>query len=176
MLEDAVTAIQGNNHQANTRVSGLSMTYDGHIVITFSNGVAVINRDLNASSASFYKFDDDEFVTNSIAIDENSSIYVASNTIMRKLVWNGTTLSDNVADGAWLCPYTHSVQPPIGKSGNGTGSTPTLMGLGNDPDKLVVITDGAKQMNLVAFGVTTFPWIPTHRWADPSNLRFFTPS
>ncbi len=161
MLEDAVTAIQGNNHQANTRVSGLSMTYDGHIVITFSNGVAVINRDLNASSASFYKFDDDEFVTNSIAIDENSSIYVASNTIMRKLVWNGTTLSDNVADGAWLCPYTHSVQPPIGKSGNGTGSTPTLMGLGNDPDKLVVITDGAKHMNLVVFGVTTSPLDPT---------------
>lgn len=37
VLEDAVTAIQGNNHQATTRVSGLSMTYDGHIVITFSN-------------------------------------------------------------------------------------------------------------------------------------------
>jgi hypothetical protein len=83
------------------------MTYDGHIVITFSNGVAVINHDLNASSVSFHKFGDDEFVTNSIAIDENSSIYVANNTIMRKLVWNCTTLSDNVADGAWSCPYTH---------------------------------------------------------------------
>ena len=150
-LEDPVTAIQGNNHQANTKVAGLSMTYDGHIVITFSNGVAVIDRDFNTSSASFYKFGDDEFVTNSIAIDENSSIYVASNTIMRKLVWNGTTLSDNGAYGAWSCPYNHSIQPPIVKNGNGTGSTPTLMGFGNDPDKLVVITDGAKQMNLVAF-------------------------
>jgi hypothetical protein len=85
-LEDAVTAIQGNNHQANTTIAGLSMTYDGYIVITFNNGVAVIDRDLNASSASFCKFGDDESVTNSIAIDENNGIYVASNTIMHKLV------------------------------------------------------------------------------------------
>ena len=94
-LEDAVTAIQGNNHQANTTISGLSMTYDGHIVITFSNGVAVIDRDLNASSAFFYLFGDDELVTNSLSIDENNGIYVASNTLMRKLVWTGTTLSGN---------------------------------------------------------------------------------
>jgi hypothetical protein len=156
-LEDTVTAIQGNNHQANITIAGLSMTYDGHVVITFSNGVAVIDRDLNASSASFRKFGDDESITNSIAIDENNGIYVASNTIMRKLVWTGTTLSENVADGAWSCPYTHSVQPPAGKHGNGTGSTPTLMGFGNDPDKLVVITDGAKQMNLVAFWRDNIP-------------------
>ena len=31
------------------------------------------------------------------------------------------------------------------------GSTPTLMGFGDDEDKLVVITDGAKQMKIVAF-------------------------
>lgn len=98
-LEDAVTAIQSNNHQANTKIAGLSMTYDGHIVITFSNGVAIIDRALNAYSTSFYKFGDDESVTNSIAIDENNGIYVASNTIMCKLVWTDTTLSDNVADG-----------------------------------------------------------------------------
>jgi hypothetical protein len=35
--------------------------------------------------------------------------------------------------------------------GTGTGSTPTLMGFGDDPDKLVVITDGADRMKLVAF-------------------------
>ena len=31
------------------------------------------------------------------------------------------------------------------------------MGFGNDPDKLVVITDGAKQMNLVAFWRDNIP-------------------
>jgi len=94
----------------------------------------------------FYPFGDDELVTNSLSIDENNGIYVASNTLMRKLVWTGTTLSDKSVDGAWSCPYTHSVVPPGGKRGNGTGTTPALMGFGNDPDKLVVITDGAKQI------------------------------
>ena len=37
------------------------------------------------------------------------------------------------------------------KLGHGTGSTPTLMGFGQDKDKLVVITDGSKRMKLVAF-------------------------
>ena len=47
---------------------------------------------------------------------------------MHKLVWTGTTLSDEGVVGAWSCPYTHSTQPPIIKVGKGTGSTPTLMG------------------------------------------------
>ncbi len=70
---------------------------------------------------------------------------------MHKLVWTDTTLSGNEADGAWSCPYTNSVQPLIIKVSKGTGSTPTLRGFGNDEDKLVIITDGAKDMNLVAF-------------------------
>src|SRR6202008_239638 len=37
------------------------------------------------------------------------------------------------------------------------GSTPTLMGFGSDPDKLVVITDGAKRMNVVAFWRNEIP-------------------
>jgi hypothetical protein len=150
-MTDVFDTIEGANHPNNLKLWGLSMTYDGHLIITLSNGVAVIDRDLNNSSTSFYRFADGEYVTNSIAVDENSSIYVASNTIMRKLVWNGTTLSGDAADGAWSCPYTSSDIPPIIKYGNGTGSTPTLMGFGNDEDKLVVITDGAKDMNLVAF-------------------------
>lgn len=151
MIEDVVTAIQGKNHLASARVSGLSMTYDGHLIITFTNGVAVIDRDLNTNSASFCRLSDGEYVSNSIAVDENNGIYVASNSAMYKLVWTGTKLSDDEADGAWSQEYTSSVQPPMIKFGNGTGSTPTLMGFGNDKDKLVVITDGAKRMNLVAF-------------------------
>ncbi|HWQ48311.1 MAG TPA: hypothetical protein VN414_05090 [Methanosarcina sp.] len=151
MIEDVVTAIQGKDHLASVRVSGLSMTYDGHLIITFSNGVAVIDRDLNTTCASFCRFNDSEYVSNSIAVDENNGIYVASDSVMYKLVWTGTKLSDDEADGAWSQEYTNSVQPPMIKIGKGTGSTPTLMGFGNDKDKLVVITDGAKRMNLVAF-------------------------
>ncbi|MDQ1286245.1 MAG: hypothetical protein QG663_1678 [Thermodesulfobacteriota bacterium] len=153
MIEDVLTAIQGNDYPASARLFGLSMTYDGHLIITFSNGVAVIDRDLNTSSTSFYRFNDTEYLSNSIAVDENNGIYAASDSIMHKLVWTGTNISDNGADGAWSQEYPNSGTqlPPIIKVGTGTGSTPTLMGFGDDEDKLVVITDGAKRMNLTAF-------------------------
>ncbi|MFP5212487.1 MAG: hypothetical protein ACLGPL_03830 [Acidobacteriota bacterium] len=154
-LQDVINAIQGSNPAppAGTRIVGLAMTYDGHIVLTFSNGVAVIDRNLNIASKVFYRFADNEQVSNSIAVDSDNCIYVASNLVMRKLVWTGTTISDKASDGAWSSPYDNSGNelPPIIKFGNGTGSTPTLMGFGKDADKLVVITDGAKQMKLVAF-------------------------
>ncbi|MDY9926561.1 hypothetical protein [Methanosarcina sp.] len=151
MVEDIVTAVQGDDHPDYARLFGLSMTYDGHLIITFSNGIAVIDRDLDLNSVSFYRFAGTEYLSNSIAVDENNGIYAASDSVMHKLIWDGTTLSDDEADGAWSSPYINSVQPPIIKIGRGTGSTPTLMGFGDDEDKLVVITDGAKQMNLVAF-------------------------
>ena len=46
---------------------------------------------------------------------------------------------------------------PSIKMGYGTGSTPTLMGFGDDEDKLVVITDGAKRMKIVAFWRDNIP-------------------
>lgn len=59
-------------------------------------------------------------------------------------------------------------QPCI-KLGYGTGSTPTLMGFGNDEDKLVVITDGAKRMKLVAFWRDAIP--ADAKPVDSSNKR-----
>jgi hypothetical protein len=158
-IEDIVDAIQGENHPAGARLFGLSMTYDGHLIIVFSDGIAVIDRDLDLSSASFYQWGDNEYLTNSVAVDENNGIYAATDTYMRKLVWTGTDISDDPADGAWSEPYTNSFPepPPIIKVGFGTGSTPTLMGFGDDEDKLVVITDGAKRMNLVAFWRNEIP-------------------
>jgi hypothetical protein len=161
-MGNMVATIQGTSPAPppGTRLFGLSMTYDGHLIVTFSNGVSVIDRDLNIASKSFYRFADTEYVSNSIAVDEKNGIYVASGGssrgsvgVIRKLVWTGTSLTDSENDGAWSSPYDSSGAelPPVIKFGNGTGSTPTLMGFGNDADKLVVITDGAKQMKLVAF-------------------------
>lgn len=129
---------------------GLTMTYDGFLVINFSNGIAVVDRTLGIikSMVSF----EGENTTNSIAIDEKNGIYLATDRMMRKLVWTGAKLSDEEDDGAWSSPYDFSEErPPIVKHTTGTGATPTLMGFGEDADKLVVITDGCKQMNLVAF-------------------------
>ncbi|MCS3156088.1 hypothetical protein NXY07_00860 (plasmid) [Phocaeicola dorei] len=58
---------------------------------------------------------------------------------------------DSEHDGAWQAYYDGGPQAPCIKLGHGTGSTPTLMGFGQDKDKLVVITDGSKRMKLVAF-------------------------
>lgn len=155
-LPNVISTIQGT---AAASIIGLSMTYDGHIIITFSNGIAVIDRNLTLSTKCFYPFGASEFVTNSLCVDPNNGIYVASNLVMRKLVWTGTAISSQASDGAWSCTYDNSGAelPPLVKYGNGTGSTPTLMGFGDDPDKLVVITDGAKQMKLVAFWRDAIP-------------------
>jgi hypothetical protein len=136
---------------------GMNMTYDGYIVIGAVNGIAVIDRQFK-SPGKFYAFNDSELCTNSMAVDENNGIYVATGSkvprgdgMMRKLVWTGESISDNEKDGAWKCPYNGGDWPPAIKAGTGAGSTPTLMGFGNDEDKLVLITDGQNRMNLVAF-------------------------
>ena len=68
-----------------------------------------------------------------------------------RIAWTGSRLSTDEKDGAWSSPYDTGREPPSVKFGVGTGSTPTLMGFGDDPDKLVVITDGSDRMKLVAF-------------------------
>ncbi len=159
-IENVVRTVQGDDPAPpeGTRLAGLAMTYDGYLIITFSNGLAVINRNLDLNSLVLYRFSDEEYVSNSIAVDENNGIYIASNGVMHKIVWTGTALSDQENDGAWICSYDVSPGlPPIIKVGNGTGSTPTLMGFGDNEDKLVVITDGAKQMKLVAFWRDAIP-------------------
>jgi len=86
---------------------------------------------------------------------------------MHKLVWTGTRLSDDPADGAWASPYDTGDQPPTIKLGDGTGSTPTLMGFGANQDKLVVITDGANHMHLVAFWRDGIP----AGWKAPAGAK-----
>ena len=136
---------------------GMNMTYDGHVVIGALNGVAVIDAGL--TSGQFVGFDDEnQMATNSLAVDAGGGIYVATGSkeprrpgVMRKLVWTGERLSNDPADGAWTAEYDGGDWPPAIKAGTGTGSTPTLMGFGENEDRLVLITDGSNRMKLVAF-------------------------
>lgn len=135
---------------------GMNMTYDGHIIVGALNGVAAIDEHLERGQ--FVGFgDDNQLCTNSLAIDAGGGIYVATGSqtarqpgVMRKLVWTGERLSNDPADGAWTAEYDGGDWPPAIKAGTGTGSTPTLMGFGDD-DRLVLITDGCNRMKLVAF-------------------------
>lgn len=137
-------------------IAGVSLTYDGKLVVLTNGSISVVDRQFADLPQTVY-FGGDEFVSNSMAIDEHNGIYVASDKKMYKLVWTGSKLSNDQADGAWSSPYDFGQEPPSVKLGSGTGSTPTLMGFGNDQDKLVVITDGANRMNLVAFWRDAIP-------------------
>lgn len=67
----------------------------------------------------------------------------------------------------------------LGAISRGPGTTPTLMGLGNDPDKLVVIADAAAAgTNAVAFwrdaipeGFEQKPGTKSRRIADPTRIE-----
>lgn len=154
---------------------GMNMTYDGHIVIGAVNGIAVIDRQLKGPG-KFYAFQDSELCTNSMAVDENNGIYVVTGSktpggdgMMRKLVWTGSEISDKEKDGAWISPYPGGDWPPAIKAGTGAGSTPTLMGFGDEEDKLVLITDGQNRMNLVAFWRDGIP--ATHQQKEGAKSR-----
>ena len=142
---------------------------DGKLIVALNCGVAVLHPALDSYGSNpddavldYFPFDINEVATNSISVDSDNGIYVASTLVttntdnssvesalgrMRKLIWNG----QNIEIG-WEANYEACVEtPPLIKKGLGTGSTPTLMGFGDDEEKLVVITDGNKRMKLVAF-------------------------
>ena len=134
------------------RILGITMTYDGHIVAAATGAVIVANRDLEVVDYALFP---GEHVENSIAVDENNGIYVVTSTTMRKLAWTGKQLSREGADGAWSSAY--DVMPEgealaAGAASHGSGTTPSLMGFGDDDDKLVIISDGSPEgANVVAF-------------------------
>ena len=131
-------------------ISGLSITYDGKLIIMGGHSLSIVDRDFKEAPQTV-RFGKDEYISNSLAVDENNGIYFASDKYMRKVIWTGAKLSEDEKDGAWKSEYEIGEQPPAVKFGKGTGSTPTLMGFGADEDKLVVITDGANRMHIVAF-------------------------
>ncbi|SAK59272.1 hypothetical protein AWB75_02423 [Caballeronia catudaia] len=149
--------------QSGESITGVVMTYDGNLAIVGSRSLTIVGRNFGTPKGRV-TFGSDETISNSAAVDENNAVYVVSDKLMRKVVWTGSTLSQSAADGAWSAAY------PTGDTfytlfGSGSGSTPALMGFGSDPDKLVVITDGKKQMDLVAFWRDAIPSGFTNRIA-----------
>ncbi len=157
------TPMEFPGYGAAVRLIGMSLTYDGHLIIGAFNGVAVIDRQFTQPPV-VYNIEPGQMISNSFCVDEHNGIYVASGSmqprgdgILRKLVWTGKRLSDAEADGAWSARYDGGDWPPAVKAGTGTGSTPTLLGFGPDEDHLVVITDGTDRMKIVAFWRDSIP-------------------
>ena len=134
-----------------TRILGITLTYDGHLAVASKGGLLLFDRDLALKDYILFP---DEHVENSIAVDEDR-IYVVTSKYMRGVAWNGTKLSVDEADGGWVSEY--DVMPEgeaigRGAASHGSGTTPTLMGFGDDEDELVVISDGSPDgAQLVAF-------------------------
>lgn len=144
-------------------IVGVNMTWDGYIALATKRGtVMVVKRDF--SDYHFLQLGDGngEEVSNSIAVDENGGIYVVTSKAMYRVQWTGSTLTLDNAAGAWRSDYETGadVQVP-GRLGAGSGSTPTLMGVG-DQEKFVVITDGQQVTHLVLFWRDEIPadWQP----------------
>ena len=135
---------------------GFNMTFDGKLVVTSMGGaVAVIDRYFK-ERPQFVRLPG-EMISNSFPTDDAGGIYVVTSAYMRKLVWTGTRLSLDEKDGAWQSAYDFEVGTGGVTFSTGSGSTPSLMGFGATEDKLVVITDGMKKMNIVAFWRNEIP-------------------
>jgi hypothetical protein len=160
------------------RILGMSMTYDGHLVAAASGALFVFDRELELKD--FLSFPG-EHVENSIAVDERS-IYVLTSKHMRRVIWDGEALSMEESAGAWRSAY--DVMPEgeaidRGAASHGSGTTPTLLGFGDDEDKLVVISDGHPDgAQLVAFwreaipeGFEQKPGTASRRIADQIRVR-----
>jgi len=140
------------------RIVGISMTYDGHIVAAANGALIVTDRDLNVVD---YQLFPGELVENSIAIDKYNGIYMVTSRNMHKLVWTGSKLSRADSDGAWSSRYDVMAEgeaQKMGAASHGSGTTPSLLGFGDDEDKLVIISDGnPRNAQVVAFWRNEIP-------------------
>ncbi|EKZ97201.1 MULTISPECIES: hypothetical protein [Cupriavidus] len=141
---------------------GMGMTYNGYLVVnTLGGKVVTLDRNSLQVIDSYTVSGADEMFMNSFATGPEAgggAVYVASNTTMYRLVVDiHGKIHDDEASGAWHANYDRGVVMPAPKIADGTGSTPTLMGFGPDEDKLVVITDGARKMRMVAFWRDNIP-------------------
>ena len=108
------------------RIVGVNATYDGKLLILTNRSISVTERSFEGDLQTL-EFGPDEYVSNSMAVDDKNGIYVAGDAGMYKVIWTGSKLSMDEPDGAWSSPYDTGREPSSVKFGKGTGSTPTLM-------------------------------------------------
>ena len=145
------------------RIAGATMTYSGWVAFVTAQGmVGVVPRDpaqmteanlhtlsLNGSRCGNASVTADklEQVSNSISADEDGGIYVVTSKAMHRVNWDAKRKR---LTPAWRTAYNAGSATSAIRLGQGSGSTPALMGTGNQ-DKLVVITDGQDVMHVDLF-------------------------
>jgi len=134
---------------ADDKIVGLVMTYDGMLVFATNTGlVCVLSRSFDRGC--YFMLGEKDEISNSIACDEQGGIYVVTSRKMYRVQWTGTELTTDEAKGGWIADYETGGDQSGIRLGNGSGTTPTLMGVGSQ-DRFVAITDGSELMNMVLF-------------------------
>lgn len=145
------------------RVAGATMTYHGYVAFATEQGVAgTIPRrpgrmtNANVRTISFngarcrnaaVPTERLEEVSNSIAADEDGGIYVVTSKRMRRIDHDARR---NRLTSTWSARYDPGSGQSAIRLGLGSGSTPTVMGVGRQ-DRFVVITDGRDLMHVNLF-------------------------
>jgi hypothetical protein len=135
-------------------IMSVNMTYDGWVVMVTQDGVMIaLSRDFSRSETLKLPRKGEEpaeagffagFVRNGLSVDSSNGIYLVTRDNMHRVQWTGSKFSLDEADGAWSAPYPNAV-------GIGSGTTPTSMGWGPNEDHLVVIADGTRGNQAIAF-------------------------
>ena len=102
----------------NSFITGLGMTYEGHIAAAANGVLLLIDRDLELLGTLFFP---GEAVENSICTDE-TGIYVVTSRRMLKVVWTGKKLSYDEVDGGWESEYNTMTAPEAVSAGSPTVS------------------------------------------------------
>ncbi|MTD44820.1 hypothetical protein GKE82_11090 [Conexibacter sp. W3-3-2] len=164
---------------ADDQLVGITMTYDGHIAFATERGaVGVVPRtlpELTAENVRSVQLNgerctdgapaaDLEIVSNSISADEDGGIYVVTSKAMHRIQWDGRRLRSG-----WRARYETGTNAGGVRLGEGSGSTPDVVGTGRDRDRFVVITDGQPLMHLVLLWRDEIPagWQPIAPGKDP---------
>ena len=154
------------------RLVGINMLPDGRVAFATEQGVVgVVPRQpermtveqlrtfsINGErcTAAGIPDADLETVSNSIAADEHGAIYTVTDAAQYKHL-----ASAGGVQQVWRAEYETGAGTSV-RLGDGSGSTPTLMGTDPGDDKFVVITDGQKLMHLVLMWRDEIPadWEP----------------
>ncbi len=149
--ESGVFSFEGTPVQ---KVGHLALNYNGQIIFTGATDeiknvahVGVLDQNLNLLDIFEYPTLPDEIVShNSSPVQQDNSWYLVTTHRLIRFDWDGTDISIG-----WEAFYDFVDDGPTGSFAEGSGTTPTFMGYGDDEDKLVIVADGHNQNNLVAF-------------------------
>ncbi len=136
------------------KVQHYGINYRGEIAFYSSNTKQVEDAIFGIITPDFKVLDtlrvkalpDELFGHNAFPIDEHNSMYVVTTKRMIRVDWDG----DQLAIG-FEAFYDFVKDGPTGTFAEGSGTTPTLMGYSKGQDKLIIVADGHKQNNLLAF-------------------------